>query len=98
MLSYSERQEIRQRLSDQLDKSRVAYHTANKQFGQAIKESPTGLPHPDGVLSIQQAARESRVALQNYMGALRRFSDFTLDGTIPEDLLPSDGPHRRTAS
>jgi hypothetical protein len=90
MLHDSERQEIRQRLCDQLDKARVAHLAANKRFGLVIKESPAGLPHPDGVLSIQQAGRDSREALQYYMLALKRFSDFTLYGTIPEDLLPPD--------
>jgi hypothetical protein len=64
MLEFSEREEINQRLWDELDEARVAHMTASQRFNLLVKESPAGLPHPDGALSIQQAGRNSRSALQ----------------------------------
>jgi hypothetical protein len=90
MLSDSRRQEIRERLWDQLDTARAAHHAASERFALAVKEGPAGLPPSDGVLHIQQAGADLRSALQHYMCALKRFTEFTLDGTIPEDLLPPD--------
>lgn len=89
MLYYLERQEIGQRLCDQLDRARVAHRTACERFDLLVQECPAGLPHPDGALGIQQAGRDSRSALQHYMQVLN-LTDFTLYGTIPEDLLPPD--------
>ena len=88
MLEYAKRQDIRQRLWDELDKARVEHVAANRQFELLVNDSPAGLPHPDGSLRMHQAGRDSRSALQDYMRALKRFTDFTLNGTVPEDLLP----------
>jgi hypothetical protein len=90
MLYYAERPEISKRLSDQLDQARVAHHTACERLNLLVKECPGELPHPDGALRIQHAGRNSSSALQRYMAALNRYTDFTLYGTIPEDLLPPD--------
>jgi hypothetical protein len=90
MLTYLDRQEIRQRLWEDLAKAQTAHLDASGRFDLLVKEGPSGLPHPDGALRVQQVGRESRAALQGYMQALKRFTDFTLRGTIPEDLLPPD--------
>jgi hypothetical protein len=93
MLEYSERLEIRQRLWDQLDKAQTAHVAAGEWF-DLLKESPAGLPQPDGALRIQQAGKDSTSTLQHYINMLKRFTDFALYGTIPEDLLPPDRPRR----
>ena len=67
---------------------RVEHVAASRQFELLVNDSPAGLPHPDGALQMHQAGRDSRSALQDYMRALKRFTDFTLNGTVPEDLLP----------
>jgi hypothetical protein len=90
MLTNLACQEIRQRLSEDLEKAQVAQLAARRRFHLLVKEGPSELPHPDGVLHIQQVGRDSRAALQHYMHALKRFTGFTLYGTIPEDLLPRD--------
>ncbi len=86
MLEYANRHDIRQRLWDELDKARVEHLAASRQFEVLVNDSPAGLPNPDGALRMQQSG--SRSALQDYMRALKRFTDFTLNGTVPEDLLP----------
>ena len=86
-------QEIWQRLWEDLEKAKTAYLAADGRFDRLVKECPSGHPHPDGTLHVQQVGRESRAALEGYMKALKRFTDFTLHGTIPEDLLPPEAPH-----
>mgnify|MGYP006264479303 CR=1 FL=1 len=88
MLEPPNSQEIREQLWDQLNKAQAACLTATDQFNLVIKECPSGHPHPDGALTIQQAGRDSRLALQHYMDALKRFTEFILNGAIPVDLLP----------
>ena len=88
MLTYSERQEIRQRLREAVDKAQAAHRAAGGRFDRLVNESPSGFPQPDGALHIQQVGRDSRSALQQYKHALKRFTEFTLYGTIPEDILP----------
>jgi hypothetical protein len=55
-------------------------------FDSLVKQVPTELPYPDGILSIQRAGMEAHVALEGYMRALKRYTDFTLYKVIPEDL------------
>jgi hypothetical protein len=81
MLEYANRQDIRQRLWEELGKARTE-HVAASRCELLVNESPAGLPQADG------AFRGS--ALQDYMRALKRFTDFTLNGTVPEDLLPPE--------
>jgi hypothetical protein len=97
MLEPPNSQEIREQLWDQLNKAQAACLIATDadQFNLVIKECPSGHPHPDGALSIQQAGRDSRLALQHYMEALWRYTEFTLNGTIPDDLLPRADRHSR---
>jgi hypothetical protein len=90
MLEYLERQEISQQLWDQLDKARVEHLAASERFSSLAKERPGCLPAPDGTLRLQQAGADARSALRQYMTALKRFSDFTLYGTLPQDLPPQN--------
>jgi hypothetical protein len=93
MSEYANRESMRQQLLDQLNKAQAACLTATDQFNLMIKECPSGYPHPDGALSVQQAGRDSKLALQHYMEALWRFNEFTLNGTITDDLLPQADRH-----
>ena len=85
---YSNRQVVWQYLWDQLEKARYEQATASARFDLLVKAIPPGIPHPDGALYIQKATQEANAALLQYMGVLKRFTDFTLYGTVPEDLLP----------
>ena len=90
MLEYAVRQEIRRRRWDELATAQAAHRVASDRFRLTVGESPSGIPYPDGSLLIQQVAKESKSALQRYMRALKRFTDFTLYGTIPDDSHPPD--------
>ena len=82
------RVEIKSFLKDELDEARTAHLIASAKFDAAVMNVPSGLPHPDGSLRIQQAGCATRKALDRYVTALRRFSDFVASGTVPEDLRP----------
>jgi hypothetical protein len=88
MWQHSERYEISQRLWHELDKARLEHAAAAERFNLLVK-NPGGIPQPDGSLGIRQAGEASRRALLHYMSALKRFTDFTLDGTVPEDISAS---------
>jgi hypothetical protein len=88
MLTDLEHQEISQRLRRDLGKAQVALLSARRRFHLLVREGPSGLPQPDGALHVQQVGKESSAALQGYMQALKRLTELTLYGTIPEDLMP----------
>jgi hypothetical protein len=86
MPDYAKRMEIGKVLKEQLDQAYSAHLSASSKFDSLIKGAPSVLPHPDGSLRIQQAGNEARAALNEYMTALKRYSDFTISGVDPEDL------------
>jgi hypothetical protein len=90
MAESSQRLEIASRLKQQLELAYAAHLAASARWDLLAKEIPSGLPHPDGSLRIHQAGIEARAALQEYMVALRRFSDFTISWKIPDDLRPTE--------
>jgi hypothetical protein len=82
--------EIEKRLKSELDKARDEYAVASREFDLLLKDIPSGIPQPDGELRIRQTAEASRVALRKYTFALRRFSQYTLAGIVPEDMTGRD--------
>uniref|UniRef100_Q01PA1 Uncharacterized protein n=1 Tax=Solibacter usitatus (strain Ellin6076) TaxID=234267 RepID=Q01PA1_SOLUE len=91
-MSEPNRHDMRQVLWRELDRYRAQYYSECSRFDQLVKEGITGLPHPDGSLHIHQAGRDSRLALELYLLALNRITDFTVRGIIPEDLLTHEQP------
>jgi hypothetical protein len=90
-MSYqADHQEVLQFLREQLDAARTAYTAASAEFDSMVREVPSGIPQPDGALRIHKAGQASRAALQNYMRALKRFADFTLEGRVTDDFPPQD--------
>jgi hypothetical protein len=88
MPGYGEDLKIEERLKGDLEKARSEYQAACGEFHSLVKDIPTGIPQPDGELRIRQTGEASRAALQNYTLALKRFSEYTLSGIVPKDLLP----------
>ena len=82
--------DIEQRLKGELDKAREAYGAASREFDLLIMSIPSRIPQPHGDLRIQQTAEASRAALQTYLLALKRFSQYTLRGIVPEDMPQMD--------
>lgn len=88
MLGYREYAQIEERLKGDLDKARTEYHALSAQFHSLVNDIPSELPLPVSELRIQQSGEAARAALKNYTVALKRFSQYTLSGIVPEDLLP----------
>ena len=78
-------------LQTELWRSRLEYKTTKAIFDRIMAEVPSGIPHPDGSFRIQKASQAHRAATQNFAVALRRFSEFTLRGTLPADSPPASG-------
>lgn len=83
-------------LRAEVDRTQARYVSAKEQFWKIAGDTPSGLPHPDGALRVENAARAQTVAMVNYTKALRQFNAFLLEGTVPEELLPEKDRHRKT--
>ena|SRR5689334_24071113 len=84
--SLTENQRVERILRDQLHAAQAEFEKQKKLFNRAIAAVPSGLPHPDGVASIQNAGRQYRQAMADFDLALKRFTRFILSGTVPDDL------------
>jgi len=62
---------------------------ATESFDAAIREIPSGIPHPDGVQRIHNASREVSVARIDMMKAHNRLNDYLSRRIVPEDLKRS---------
>ena len=81
------RAEIENVLHDELERARLLYESEAKDFRTATKGMiPTDPDHPDRTAAIRTAGDERRSALHAYLRALKRFSDFIIDGVVPEEL------------
>ena len=88
MLEDGEYAQIEERLKADLDKARAEYHAISGRFHSLVEEIPGGSPESNGELGIRHSGEASMAALQNYTRALKRFSQYTLSGVVPNDLLP----------
>ena len=59
---------------------------ATGTFMAVTNEIPSGLPHPDGIQRIQNAARELAVARKKVAEADAHLNDYLNRGIVPEDL------------
>lgn len=79
-------QSIFEILRAEVDRASQEYAKAKQNFWHISADVPTGLPHPDGRQRIENASHAQTSAMIAYTRALRRFNEFLLNGTIPEDL------------
>jgi hypothetical protein len=73
-------------LRSDLERTRRLYKTAVANFRNVTRDIPSGLPHPDGMTRIRQVTDAHNRALDAYRTALRRFNDYAIDKTVPDDL------------
>ena len=59
---------------------------ATGTFMVVTNEIPSGLPHPDGIQRIQNAARELAVARKKVKEADADLNEYLNRGIVPEDL------------
>ncbi|HTA42296.1 MAG TPA: hypothetical protein VK789_07610 [Bryobacteraceae bacterium] len=84
-----DKQAVLEILRSNVDRTKEEYNRSKERFLRDATGVPTGLPHPDGALRVELAARAQSAAAVAYANALRRFNQFFLDGAIPEDLAES---------
>jgi hypothetical protein len=63
-------------LREAVKRAHEVYVRASETSKTIIKEGPSGLPHPDGVQRLANAAKEERYAMDEYLRALRAFNDY----------------------
>ena len=75
-------------LTHELAAAHSRHTAAAKRFHLLLKEIPLGLglPNPDVVQRIHEAGKEAHASLDEYVRALKRFTDFTVHRVIPSDL------------
>jgi hypothetical protein len=66
-----------------------AANQRRKRTEATFLQATDGVPHHSpsaGLLVIKQASDARRRAFTEYQTALKRFTDFTVDGIVPNDL------------
>jgi YesN/AraC family two-component response regulator len=70
-----------------------AWRQAKQDWEEAIGEMegvmmvvPGEIPHPDGMLLLEQAGQRRRTAFEKYIGALRKYKQALKQGGVPADF------------
>jgi hypothetical protein len=72
-------------LRDELHRASEHRKQMAAEFLKVTQDAPYGVPS-DGTLLMELAAKAQRQALDEYQIALKRFSDFIINGIVPDDL------------
>jgi hypothetical protein len=64
---------------------------ATEKFDAIMRESPSALPHPDGVHRIHNAAKALSIARQEHVEAFVRLNAFVTEGIVPDNLRKGAG-------
>jgi hypothetical protein len=75
------------RLIEELAEATAEHSAATAAYNRVMWETPSAIPHPDGVQRIHSISRELSVAKKRLASAHSRLTDFLDTGIIPEDLL-----------
>ena len=81
-----EREEILQKLRRDIKTAKENLVFASKKFDEIISESPSVLPHPNGVQRIHNAEQALSIARQEHKEAFDRFHTFVTEGIVPDEL------------
>jgi hypothetical protein len=90
-----EREVILQTLRRDVQAAKERLTAATEKFDSIMSESPSALPHPDGVQRIHNAAKELSIARQEHVEAFVRLNAFVADGIIPDNLKKTAQPEER---
>jgi hypothetical protein len=81
--------EIRTLLHQQFVAATEQAKEATESFDAAIRDIPSGLPHPDGTQRIHAASRRVSVARIEMMKAHNRLNGYLSRRIVPEDFKRS---------
>ena len=83
---------VREKLTQEVLETTAKKGEAFRKFEEIMHQSPSGLPHPDGVQRIKNASNELSVARKEMARAYERLGNYLDRGIVPEDLnAPSLG-------
>src|SRR5437660_891033 len=77
-MALDEHDDIGLRLSEAVGRAQRKHRIAAEKMKAIMQDIPSGLPQPDGVFRIRQAGKEEREALNLYLIAVKRYSEFLL--------------------
>jgi hypothetical protein len=83
-LAKSER--VLQLLREEFALAKADLAAASERFEALTREVPSGVPHPDGSLRINNAARDLSQAREDLMKTAARLNSFIIHGIAPSDL------------
>ena len=78
--------EIEAILRSEVERAKSRARGIAEEFSDIIGSVPSGLAQPDAALRVTQVGARRRMAIEELDRALRRLSDFLLQGTIPDDF------------
>jgi hypothetical protein len=81
-------QQIRAALHREILASTARAHAAANALIAIMDQIPSGLPHPDGSVRIQNAAHALAAARSDVMEAHSRLNEYVIRGVVPEDCKP----------
>jgi len=73
-------------LRDAFDDALLERDNASTAFDEILRDTPSGLHHPDSPWRIKSASKALSVAREKMIAAMVRLSDYEILGIIPEDL------------
>ena len=82
----TEHQRIGKILRDDFDAALKRQNSASQAFVKTIRDTPSGLPHPDGVQRLKSVSDALAAAHDEMIEAMIRLRDFENSGIIPGDL------------
>ena len=82
----TEHQRIGKILRDDFDAALKRQNSASQAFVETIRDTPSGLPHPDGVQRLKSVSDALAAAHDEMIEAMIRLRDFENSGIIPGDL------------
>jgi hypothetical protein len=81
-----DRERILKRLREDVKGAEQRRDTASERFHEIMSQVPSGIPHPDNTLRIQQASREFSTTRQEVLSAISKLNDYLAHGKVPPDL------------
>ena len=77
-----EREGILQKSRRDVETAKEKLTASAEEFDAIIRESPSGVPHPDGVQRIHNAAKALSIARHEHVEAFARLTAFLAEGFI----------------
>jgi hypothetical protein len=71
---------------DDLERATARFREESRRFRGVMADVPSGLPHPDGSLRVEQTSASYRKAVVELEFALKRHHAFFVRRVVPDDL------------